>query len=687
MDFVLRTDYYKSIVNTFYPNLFQPLELGSVVLKNRILMGSMHTGLEDDHRKLDRLAAFYTERARGGVGLIVTGGIAPNRSGWVAPLSAKLTSQQEARKHRLVTDSVHEAGGKIALQILHSGRYGYHPLVVAPSSIKAPISPFRPRALTRWGIRKTIQDFVRCAVLAEQAGYDGVEIMGSEGYLINQFIVSKTNRRTDEWGGCYENRIRFPLEIVRQTRKAVGQDFILIFRLSLLDLVSEGSQWDEVIDLAKRLESAGVSILNSGIGWHEARIPTIATLVPRAGFSWVSEQLKQEVSIPVVATNRINTPEVAEKILKDGQADMVSLARPFLADPEFVSKAERGASQEINTCIACNQACLDHIFKRKRATCLVNPRACYETELNWNPVDQAKKIAVVGAGPAGLAFASVAAERGHEVTLYEAGSEIGGQFNYAKKIPGKEEFYETLRYYQCRLDQFGVELKLNTRVQSRDLKGQRFDEVVLATGVVPRDPLIIGQDHPMVCSYIDLLGGRVAPGKRVAVVGAGGIGFDVSTYLLEKDQPRGLREFLNEWGIQPQLTSRGGLAEPSHLKSVPEREIFLLQRKATRHGAGLGKTTGWIHRQKLRQGQVKMLGGVEYQRVDDRGLHIRLDGKETLLPVDQVVICAGQLPLVELRDRLEEMGFSVHLIGGADRAEELDAQRAIRQATLLASRI
>ena len=671
-----------------YPHLFAPLDLGFTQLRNRVLMGSMHTGLEETRNGFEKMAAYYKERAEGGVGLIVTGGIAPNRAGWVSPFSAKLTSSKEAKKHQVITQAVHEAEGKICLQILHTGRYGYHPLAVAPSPLKAPISPFRPWKLSKSGIERTIQDFVRCAKLSKEAGYDGVEIMGSEGYLINQFIVKKTNKRTDEWGGSFENRIRFPLEIVRQVRAAVGTDFIIIYRLSMLDLVHDGSTWDEVVQLAKAIEEAGATIINTGIGWHEARIPTIATMVPRGGFSWVTKRLMGQVKVPLITTNRINMPDVAEQILSDGHADMVSMARPFLADPELVKKAAEGREAEINTCIACNQACLDHVFENKPASCLVNPRACNETELNYEPVQTAKKIAVVGAGVAGLTCSTIAAERGHQVTLFEARGEIGGQFNMARVIPGKEEFDETIRYYNTRIQLTGVELKLNTPASLDILKNGGFDEVVIATGVIPRIPGIEGLDHPKVLSYVDLLRDKKPAGDKVAIIGAGGIGFDVAEFLTQEGVPTSLDipAFMEEWGVDTNYESSGGLGKPSHPN--PTKTIYLMQRSKGKLGGRLGKTTGWIHRVSLRHKGVQMLGEVAYERIDDEGLHILHKGEPRVLDVDNVIICAGQLSERSLYDALQEVGdLNVHLIGGAQLAAELDAKRAIDDGARLAAKL
>ncbi len=670
-----------------YPHMLAPLDLGFTTLKNRVLMGSMHVGLEEAPNGFARMAAFYAERARGGVGLIVTGGIAPNERGRPLPGGAAMTSQAEADKHKVVTQAVHDAGGKICMQILHFGRYAYHPELVAPSALQAPISPFQPRALTSEEVERTIADYVNAAALAQSAGYDGVEIMGSEGYLINEFIVARTNHRDDEWGGAYENRISFPLEIVRRTRERVGRNFIIIFRLSMLDLVEGGSTTEEVIRLAQALEEAGVTILNTGIGWHEARIPTIAAKVPRAAFAWVTRQLKGKVGVPLVTTNRINTPEVAEQVLADGVADMVSMARPFLADPEFVNKAASGRAQDINTCIGCNQACLDHTFGGKITSCLVNPRACHETILLAHPLPRKERVAVVGAGPAGLAFATEAAWRGMDVTLFDAAHEIGGQFNVAKQVPGKEEFHETLRYFEGRLKQTGVTVMLGRRVSADELLQTDFRHVVLATGITPRTPDIDGIDHPKVLSYLDVLRDHKAVGRTVAVIGAGGIGFDVSEYLLHEGTSSSLEpaEFFAEWGVDTTGTARGGLKD-ARIGPVP-RKIYLLQRKSGKVGDGLGKTTGWIHRTSLKNRSVEMIPGVTYRKVDDAGLHITVDGKDTTLAVDHVVVCAGQEPNRELQTALQARGVQVHLIGGADQAAELDAKRAIKQGTELALRI
>ena len=671
-----------------YPHLLAPLDLGFTTLKNRVLMGSMHVGLEEAPGGYERMAAFYAERAKGGVGLIVTGGISPNDAGLTFAGGNKLDTRQEAEKHKVVTQAVHDAGGKIALQILHTGRYSYQPDIVAPSAIQAPINPSKPHALTSAEVQQTIADFVNCAKLAQYAGYDGVEIMGSEGYLINEFIVARTNHRDDEWGGSYENRIRFPIEIVKRTRAEVGENFIIIYRLSMLDLVEGGSSFEEVVQLAQAIEKAGATIINTGIGWHEARIPTIATKVPRAAFTWVTEKLKGLVKVPLITSNRINTPEMAEHVLAAGHADMVSMARPMLADAFFVQKAEQGRSDEINTCIGCNQACLDHIFSMKIASCLVNPRACHETELIFKETAQAKNIAVIGAGPAGLSFATYAAERGHQVTIFEASNQIGGQFNIAKTIPGKEEFYETLRYFKRQIElQPNIKLVLNHTASFEQLLNADFDDVVVATGVTPRQLDIAGINHPKVLSYIEVLKERKPVGQRVAIIGAGGIGFDTAEYLSHEGESGSLNpeKFYDEWGIDTNYAHVGGL-KAAKVEESP-REIYLLQRKASSVGAGLGKTTGWIHRTGLKNRDVKMIAGASYDLIDDQGLHITVNGQSTVLEVDHVVICAGQESYTAMYEQLQTAGKNVHLIGGAKEAGELDAKRAIRQGAELAAKI
>ena len=675
--------------HSLYPKLFAPLDLGFCTLPNRVLMGSMHTGLEDKAADFPKLAAYFGERAAGGVGLMVTGGFAPNIAGWLKPFGGKLSWPWEVRKHRQVTRAVHAHRSRICMQILHAGRYGYHPLQVAPSRLKAPINPFTPRALSSAGVERQIKAFVNSARLARDAGYDGVEVMGSEGYLLNQFTAPRTNKRNDAFGGDAARRMRFAVEIVRRIREACGADFILIYRLSMIDLVDDGLAWDEVVLQAKAVEAAGATLINTGIGWHEARVPTIATSVPRGAFTGITARLKPEVGLPLIATNRINMPDVAERILAAGEADMVSMARPLLADPAWVAKARDARSDEINTCIACNQACLDHVFANKRASCLVNPRACAETELNYPPTRAPKRIAVVGAGPAGLACATVAAGRGHRVTLFDAAAEIGGQFNLAKRIPGKEEFYETLRYFARHLELTGVEQRLGTRADAATLAG--YDHVVLATGVVPRPARFPGADHAKVVSYLDVLTGRVVAGARVAIIGAGGIGFDVAEFLVHEARrdaaampdPDAAR-WRAEWGVDLDYTgNRGGLAPA--LPEPPTREVWLLQRSPGRPGARLGKTTGWIHRATLKAKRVQMLGGVEYLGVGDDGLRIRIDGEETTLQVDHVVVCAGQEPFKPLAADLAGGTATIHVIGGADVAVELDAKRAIDQASRLAA--
>ncbi|MDQ1040676.1 2,4-dienoyl-CoA reductase (NADPH2) [Streptomyces sp. V3I8] len=668
---------------TRYPHLLQPLDLGHTTLRNRVLMGSMHVGLEEAEHGFERMAEFYAARARGGVGLIVTGGIAPNEAGRPYEGGAKMTTEAEAEQHAAITAAVHREGGKIAMQILHFGRYAYHQDLVAPSALQAPISPHTPRALTDDEVERTVDDYARAARLARSAGYDGVEIMGSEGYLINEFIAARTNERDDRWGGSYENRIRFPLEIVRRVREAVGDDFIIVYRLSMLDLVPGGSSLDEVITLARAVEAAGATVINTGIGWHEARIPTIATSVPRGAYTWVTKKVMGAVSIPLVTTNRINTPELAEQLLADGHADMVSMARPMLADPDFVAKAAAGRPEAINTCIGCNQACLDHTFSGRITSCLVNPRACHETELVLTPTRTRKRIAVVGAGPAGLACAVGAAERGHDVTLYDAAGEIGGQLNVARRVPGKQEFDETIRYFRTQLDLHGVDVRLNTPVAAGDLTA--YEEVVVATGVGPRTPEIPGVEHPSVVGYLDVLRDGAPVGDRVAILGAGGIGFDVAEYLTDSGDKASEdpATYFRHWGVDMDYRAPGGLGAPE--RPVPPRSVHLLQRKESKVGAGLGRTTGWIHRTELKHRGVTMVPGVRYDRIDDAGLHVTVDGESSVLPVDTVVLCTGQEPRRDLYDALCAEGRSAHLIGGADIAAELDAKRAIKQGTELAA--
>jgi 2,4-dienoyl-CoA reductase (NADPH2) len=671
-------------MHPLYPNLFTPLDLGHTTLKNRVLMGSMHTGLEEHKEGFGRLTAYFAERAKGGVGLMVTGGLAPNRRGWLAPFGAKLSDHSEARKHQQITSAVHAEEGKIALQILHAGRYGMHPFSVAPSAIRSHISPFKPWEMSDRLIKSTIDDFGTCAALAREAGYDGVEIMGSEGYLINQFIAPRTNKRTDNWGGSFENRIRLPIEIMRKVREKAGNDFIVIFRVSMLDLVEDGSTWEEVEALALALEKAGASIINTGIGWHEARIPTIATMVPRGAYAWVTKRLMGKLRIPLITTNRINTPEKAEQILADGFANMVSMARPFLADPYFVKKAYEQRSEEINTCIACNQACLDHVFAQKTASCLLNPRACHETiyptfNINYNTPKTGKKIAVVGAGPAGLSCATELAQMGHQVHLYDAATEIGGQFNMAKRIPGKEEFHETVRFFGKMIEKTGVKLHLNTPITADFLIAEKFEQVVLATGVIPRALKVEGINHSKVVSYLDVLSKNATVGQNVAIIGAGGIGFDVAMFLTTPVAHNELSEanYNHEWGIDTQNISRGGLVKPD--KPIVPRKVAILQRSKGKVGDKLGKTTGWAHRLTLKNRGVQMLSEIEYEKIDDNGLHVKVKGIPQIFAVDTVVICAGQEPQRALQQPLMDAGITVHLIGGAKEAGELDAKRAIEE--------
>ncbi|TDK67155.1 NADPH-dependent 2,4-dienoyl-CoA reductase [Sapientia aquatica] len=674
-----------------HPHLLAPLDLGFTTLKNRVMMGSMHTGLEDRFYNYSKLAAYFAERAKGGVGLMVTGGISPNRSGWLLPFGGTMNHYLDIFNHRKVTRAVHQEGGKIVMQILHSGRYGYQPLVVSASDKKSPISMFKPRALTEGGIQNTIRAYVRCAKLAQKAGYDGVEIMGSEGYLLNQFLCARTNLRQDRWGGSIENRMRLPVEIVQQVRAAVGKNFIIMYRHSILDLVEGGNSWEEVVQVAQALEQAGVTLFNTGIGWHEARVPTIVTSVPRAAFRSVAARLKAAVSIPVIASNRINTPDIAEDIIASGDADMVSMARPFLADPDFVNKVAQNRTDEINTCIACNQACLDHTFSNQRASCLVNPRAAHETELVYSKKAKAKKVAVVGSGPAGLSAATVAAECGHEVTLFDSSDSIGGQFKIAMQVPGKEEFKETLRYFARRLEVTGVTLQLNHRVTREELLAQGFDDIIIATGIVPRTPPIKGVDHPKVLSYLDVLLHKKLVGKKVAIIGAGGIGFDVAEYLIHDPNislPISVQHWCDDWGVDLKATVNGGLAA-EQLPAHPFRELYLLQRKASKVGAGLGKTSGWVHRAALIRGGVKMLAGVEYNKIDDSGLHITVGGEAQILAVDNVILCAGQDSLTELMPESSATNDQTtprfHRIGGAKLAAELDAKRAIKEGAELAA--
>ena len=668
-----------------YPHLLAPLDLGFTTLKNRVIMGSMHTGLEEAKNGFERLAEYFAERARGGVGLIVTGGISPNQQGLTFSGSAALDHIDKVAQHQLVTQAVHKAGSKICMQILHTGRYAYSPDSIAPSAIKAPINPFTPKAVSSEDIEQQIEDFANSANLAQQAGYDGVEIMGSEGYFLNQFIVTRTNQRDDEWGGSYDNRTRLAIEVVKRVRASVGKEFIIIYRLSMLDLVPEGSNLDEVIMLGKAIEQAGATIINTGIGWHEARIPTIATKVPRAAFTWVTHKVRKHLTVPVITSNRINTPEVAESVLANGDADLISMARPFLADPEFVNKAAAGTPERINTCIGCNQACLDHVFSGKPSSCLVNPRACEETRIIIEPTNTKKTIAIIGAGPAGMACAVTAAERGHSVTLYDASSEIGGQFNIAKRIPGKEEFFETIRYFGVRLKELNVDVQLNTKLTTQQLNDMQVDELVLATGISPRDLELPGHDHAKILNYLDVIKGAKV-GQKVAIIGAGGIGFDVAEFLTHGDREpsQNIEQFMSQWGIDMTMQARGGVADvPQDIEASP-RQIYLLQRKATKVGAGLGKTTGWIHRAGLQQKQVNMISGCEYQTIDDEGLHLTIAGEDQILDVDHIIVCAGQDPNQLLCSGLER---THHLIGGADKASELDAKRAIRQGTLLAIKL
>ncbi len=668
-----------------FSKLLSPLDLGFTTLKNRTIMGSMHTGLEEETNGYERMAAFYAERAKGGVGLIVTGGIAPNMAGRVGKGGSVMDTEEEAHHHKVVTDAVHKEDGKIVMQILHTGRYGYHDKIVGPSSLRAPINMFKPHPLSEDEIWQTISDFARCARLAQMAGYDGVEVMGSEGYLINQFIAKRTNDRTDDWGGSFENRVRFPIEVVKAVRKAVGEKFIIVYRLSMLDLVEDGGNIDEVLHLAKEIEKAGATIINTGIGWHEARIPTIAMMVPRASFTWVTAKVKGHVNIPLVTSNRINTPEVAEEVLQRGDADLISMARPFLADAFFVNKAKEGKSNEINTCIACNQACLDHIFQGKTASCLVNPRACNETELIITKTTKPKKIAVVGAGPGGMSTAVTLAERGHSVTLFDAQSELGGQLNIARRIPGKEEFKETIRYFGAMIQKYGVDLKLNTKVSAEELKSQGFEEVVLATGVIPRTPNIPGIDKPNVLSYVDVVLHNKPVGEKVVVMGAGGIGFDVSIKLTDAGHEFSTENYLKEWGIQPTIDKNGGLGEKK--TETASRKVTMLKRSNSKFGSTLGKTTGWIHKTTLEDRKVEQISGVTYKSIEVDGVVIEVKGQEKKIPCDTVVVCAGQDPNRSLFAPLEEAGIPVHLVGGADLAQELDAKRAIDQGMRLAARL
>jgi len=680
------------MTTTAYPHLLAPLDLGFTQLANRVLMGSMHTGLEEERGGFAKLAAFYQARAKGGVGLIVTGGVSPNLRGRIAPFGSELSHFWQTNKHKQVTDAVHQYPTKICLQLLHTGRYAYHPFGVAPSKIKSPISPFTPKAMSVRQIKSTIKDYAYSAKLADKAGYDGVEIMGSEGYLINQFSCVRTNKRSDEWGGSIENRMRLAIETIKAVRAKVGENFIIIFRLSMLDLVEGGNSWEEVVIMAKAVEQAGATLINTGIGWHEARVPTIVTSVPRAAFTWVTEKMKKEVSIPLITTNRINTPEVAEQVLATGQADMVSMARPFLADADFVNKAANNKADEINTCIGCNQACLDHVFAQKRASCLVNPMACYETELVIEKAEKSKRLAVIGAGPAGLAFSVYAAERGHNVELFDKISEIGGQFNVAKQVPGKEEFFETLRYFNKQLSLHGIKVHLNSEQSAEKLIAAGFDEVVLATGIKPRKLAIEGLEEGFaskkVLTYLQVLRDKIEVGNNVAIIGAGGIGFDVATYLSEKSLTNDPEAWLKNWGVDKNYHNNGALLDKQNIpKHNPERNITLIQRKTTKVGKGLGKTSGWVHRANLVKQGVNMVAGASYKAITDKGLVIEVDGKEQLLEVDNIIICAGQESNRDLQQALIDSGLPVHLIGGANVAAELDAKRAIRQAAELAVKI
>jgi len=673
--------------STPFPNLLAPLELGFTTLTNRVLMGSMHTGLEEEKGGFEKLAAFYEARAKGGVGLIVTGGISPNTRGRLAPFGSELSKFWHINKHKIITDTVHKYPTKICLQLLHAGRYSYHPFSVSASKVKSAINPFTPKAMSVRQIKNTIKDYAHSANLAAKAGYDGVEIMGSEGYLLNQFSCIRVNKRTDEWGGSIENRMRFAVETVKAVREKVGEKFIIIFRLSMLDLVEGGNSWQDVVTMAKAVEAAGATLINTGIGWHEARVPTISTSVPRAAFTWITARMKTEVNIPLITTNRINTPEVAEQVLVDGHADMVSMARPFLADADFIIKAQENKSDEINTCIGCNQACLDHVFKQKRASCLVNPVACYETELTFKKAIHKKRIAVIGAGPAGLAFSVYAARRGHLVELFDRADEIGGQFNIAKQVPGKEEFYETIRYFAKQIKLLGIKLTLNYEQSTEKLVESNFDDVVLATGIIPRKLDIEGIEHAKVKSYLQVIRDKEKVGQKVAIIGAGGIGFDVACYLAEEKSLTNMPEqWLKNWGVDKNYQQSGALLNEK-IVHQPIREIYLLQRKSSKVGAGLGKTTGWIHRATLKKNGVKMIAGVSYKSIDDQGLQIEVDGKEQLLDVDNVIVCAGQESERSLYQQLLDQQVSVHLIGGANVAAELDAKRAIRQAAELACKI